>query len=205
MSKERKQTQSKKSIKFRQLVEAGRDLFWRYGIRRVSVEEICQASGVSKMTFYRYFDNKVDLALYIIKEMFREGEERYRDIISQKVPFSEKAREIIKMKLDISEGWSQEMMKELMQNTIPEITEFIDERRQENFKIFIEDLVSAQKKGDIRKDVRPEFILYFLNQVSDMVSDEQLINMYDSPKTLTAELINFFFYGILSKNRKGSK
>lgn len=205
MSKKRKQTQSKKSIKFRQLVEAGRDLFWRYGIRRVSVEEICQASGVSKMTFYRYFDNKVDLALYIIKEMFREGEERYRDIISQKVPFSEKAREIIKMKLDISEGWSQEMMKELMQNTIPEITEFIDERRQENFKIFIEDLVSAQKKGDIRKDVRPEFILYLLNQVSDMVSDEQLINMYDSPKTLTAELINFFFYGILSENRKGSK
>jgi len=205
MSKERKQMKSKKSIKFRQLVEAGRDLFWRYGIRRVSVEEICQASGVSKMTFYRYFDNKVDLALYIIKEIFREGEERYRDIISQRVHFSEKAREIIKMKLDISEGWSQEIMKELMQNTIPEITEFMNKKRQENLKMFIDDLVSAQKKGDIRKDVKPEFILYFLNQVSDMVSDEQLINMYDSPKTLTAELINFFFYGILSENRRGSK
>jgi len=32
-----------------------------------------------------------------------------------------------------------------------------------------------------------------------VVGDEQMINMYESTQSLTAELINFFFYGILTK------
>lgn len=51
----------------------------------------------------------------------------------------------------------------------------------------------------IRKDINPQFILYFLNKVREIAGDEQLIKMYDSTQSLTAELVNFFFYGILTK------
>ncbi len=48
------------------LTEAGRSLFWKFGFTKVTVEEICQSAGVSKMTFYRYFENKTELAKRIL-------------------------------------------------------------------------------------------------------------------------------------------
>jgi len=187
-----------KSKKYRQIIETARDLFMRHGIRRVSVEEICQTAGVSKMTFYKYFENKIDLAIFILKEIYHEGEERYKDIMAQGIPYSEKAKEIIKMKLEKSEDVSQEMFKDLIQSSIPEVAEFLQRKTQENLKIFLDDLVSAQKRGEIRKDINPQFILYFLNLMPEMAVDERLLNLFESPKALTAELINFFFYGILT-------
>jgi len=53
--------------------------------------------------------------------------------------------------------------------------------------------------NSFRKDINPQFILYFLNKMIEMAGDEQMINMYESTQSLTVELINLFFYGILTK------
>ena len=46
------------SVKNDQIVKIGKDLFYKYGIKRVSVEEICAKANVSKMTFYKFYNNK---------------------------------------------------------------------------------------------------------------------------------------------------
>ena len=38
-----------------------------------------------------------------------------------------------------------------------------------------------------------------LGQMQEMAVDERVLNMYESPQALTSEIINFFFYGILSR------
>jgi AcrR family transcriptional regulator len=188
-----------KSRKYQQIVDTARDLFWHHGVRRVSVEEICQKAGVSKMTFYKYFKNKIDLALFILKKLYFEGTARYKGIMAQNIPYSEKIKEVIQMKLEITRDISQEMLKDWMQDSIPEIAELMQRIQRENFKLFLDDLVEAQNKGEIRKDINPQFILYFLNKIREIAGDEQVINMYDSTQSLTKELVNFFFYGILTK------
>ena len=47
-----------KNIKYNQILTKGKELFWKYGIKRVAIEEICKQAHVSKMTFYKYFKNK---------------------------------------------------------------------------------------------------------------------------------------------------
>ena len=86
-----------------------------------------------------------------------------------------------------------------MQGSIPEVTELMQRMKQENFRLFLDDIVAAQKKGEIRKDINPQFILYFLNKMAEIAGDGQMIKMYESTRSLTAELINLFFYGILTK------
>jgi AcrR family transcriptional regulator len=88
------------SPKFIQLVETAHVLFWRYGIKRVSVEEICRTAVVSKMTFYKHFKNKVDLALYVLRMVMQTGLRIYRDIMDRDVPFAEKAADFVQMKMD---------------------------------------------------------------------------------------------------------
>ena len=189
-----------KSKKHQQIIDTARDLFWHHGIRRVTVEEICQTAGVSKMTFYKYFKNKIDLVLFILKKLYLEGIARYKGIMAQNIPYSEKVKEIIQMKLELTRDISQEMLKDWMKDSIPEVAELMQRIQRENFQLFLDDMVAAQNKGEIRKDINPQFILYFLNKMREIAGDEQMINIYDSTQSLTAELINFFFYGILQKN-----
>ena len=54
------------SPKVSQIMLAAKDLFWKFGIRKVSIEEICSKANVSKVTFYKYFENKIDLAIFIL-------------------------------------------------------------------------------------------------------------------------------------------
>jgi len=189
-----------KSKKYRQIIDTAHDLFWRYGIRRVSVEEICRTAGVSKMTFYKYFKNKIDLALFILNRIFLEGVTEYKSIMAKNIPYSEKAKEMIQMKLEQSKDISQEMLKDWMQGSIPEVAELMTRMKKQNFRLFLDGMAEAQMNGEIRRDINPQFILYFLNKMIEMAGDEQLISMYGSTQALTAELINLFFYGILTKN-----
>ena len=69
----------------------------------------------------------------------------------------------------------------------------------------LEDYLKAQKSGDVRPDIKPEFILYFLNYMFEMVRDEQLAKLYDSPQSLIMELVSFFFYGILPINNRNNE
>lgn len=188
-----------KSKKLQQIIDTARELFMSYGIRRISVEEICQTANVSKMTFYRYFKNKTCLAIFIVEKIFHQGEEHYRNIMSQEIPYSEKAKKIVEMKLELSADISQEMLKDIWQSSIPEVAALFQKKRKENLKLFLDDFIEVQKKGEIRKDINPQFILYFLNQMPEMVVDEKLLNIYESPQALSGELTNFFFYGILTR------
>ncbi len=185
--------------KYVQLVEAAHALFWRYGIKRVSVEEICRTAGVSKMTFYHHFKNKVELALYVLRKVMQTGLEVYRDIMDRDVPFAEKAADFIQMKLDASDDVSREIIEELMHSPIPEIAEYMQQRSQKNVQLLLSDLKAAQEKGEIRADIKPEFLLYFINHMIELTSDEKLTALYDSPQGMSRELLNLFFYGILPR------
>ena len=60
------------SQKREQLLQTGEALFVKHGMRRVTVEEICRQAGVSKPTFYRYFENKAALARRIDERWIEE-------------------------------------------------------------------------------------------------------------------------------------
>lgn len=47
------------------LIDAGRDHFLRYGLRKTNVEELARAAGIAKGTFYSFFESKEDLCLAI--------------------------------------------------------------------------------------------------------------------------------------------
>ncbi len=185
--------------KYVQLVEAAHGLFWRYGIKRVSVEEICRAAGVSKMTFYNHFKNKVELALYVLRKVMQTGLEVYRDIMDRDVPFTEKAADFIQMKLDASDDVSREIIEEIMHSPIPEIAEYMQQLSRQNVQLLLADLTKAQQNGEIRQGIKPEFLLYFIHHMIEISTDEQLTGMFSSPQDLTRELLSLFFYGILPR------
>ena len=61
------------------------------------------------------------------------------------------------------------------------------------------DLKNAQEQGWIKEGIKPEFILYILNKINDMLLDKNLTAIYTSTHETIMALTNFFFYGIIQK------
>jgi AcrR family transcriptional regulator len=187
-----------KSRKLQQILDTGRQLFMRYGIHRVTVEEMCETANVSKMTFYKYFKNKIDLALYIIKDIVAKGEKRYKKILAMNIPYREKVKLIVQLKMEQTKDFSREMLEDIWMSPFLEIKDFMEQTKRDNLGLFIQDLKKAQTEGDIRENMKPEFILYILNHMIELIEDEKLAALYPSVPELVLELTNFFFYGIFS-------
>jgi AcrR family transcriptional regulator len=188
---------SKRNKKLESIVGIGRELFWKFGMKRVTVEEICQESNVSKMTFYKYFRNKEELAIYILREIFDIAMAEYREVFDSNASFEIKIRSVINMKLRITQNLSKEFLKDIYQGEFADLNAYIKKISEDNLRMIYTDFTEAQWKGEIRADIKIDFIIYFLNKAVEMVSDDALINMYDSVSEMIAQFTDFFLYGLV--------
>jgi AcrR family transcriptional regulator len=184
--------------KFKSLVSAASLLFWKFGIKRITIDEICHEAKVSKMTFYKFFNNKIDLARYVLETKMNEGISKYREIMDADIPFTKKIEMSIQLKMENTEDLSQEFLTDLYRNPNPELLEFFESRKKEFLDQILADFIKAQKSGYLRKNLKPEFILYFLNHMFEMAKDQALYSIYSNAQELIMELTNFFFYGIMT-------
>lgn len=186
--------------KFRQIVDTAKSLFWKHGMKRVTVEEICEKAEVSKMTFYKHFPNKKELVKYIIKKIFEEGIQQYRDIIASDRPYVEKVKTIIQMKMEFTNELSQEFLNDLYKGDDPELKKLVEKYLKRNMEMILNDFKQAQKEGNIRKDVHPQFLVYMMNKMVESATDSNLNWIYNNPQEMIHEFVNFFYYGIMPGN-----
>lgn len=191
--------------KFQQIITTAKDLFWKFGIKRVTIEEICQEANVSKMTFYKHFKNKKELIKYLINHLLDKGMQKYRAIMDSNIPFTEKVIKTLDLKMEQTMDMSNEFFNDYVRHADSEMIDLLQQKRNEMMGSILNDYIEAQKMGDIRKDIKPEFILYFLNQSVEMIKDKQLEKMYDNPQDMIMEFTNFFFYGVLPRDGKKAK
>ena len=185
--------------KYQDIFKTGKELFWKYGIKRVSIEEICREAKVSKMTFYKFFPNKIELAKTILKKVIGDSVKKFEQLVHSELSFPDKIKEIFIMKLEGTKDISVEFIKDIYGSREPELRQFAEKQQQISLAVFVDFLKDAQKKGLIRKEIKIDFILYYIKQMSQMMEDEHLISKYDHPQDLIMESMNFLFYGLLPK------
>ena len=77
------------------IVEAARKLFYKYGFKKVSMDEIANEAGVTKRTIYMYFKSKEDLLKYFIQEEIENMKEIVEEVEKKNKDFFETANEAI--------------------------------------------------------------------------------------------------------------
>ena len=185
-----------KNKKYNDLLKTARELFWKHGFRRVSVEEICKKAGVSKMTFYRFFPNKLELAKTVFDDVVDEGVKQFRSIMADESPASDKIKKLIRMKLDGTHDISREFLNDFYNCPELGLTSYIEEKTIKMWAILVDDFRQAQQKGYFRSDMKPEFYFYMAQKLGEIYNDKQLSGLYPNHHELMLEIVNFFMYGI---------
>lgn len=52
------------------ILATAKDLFWKYGVKSITMDDICKELGMSKKTIYQYFKDKDQVVLQIAKDEF---------------------------------------------------------------------------------------------------------------------------------------
>jgi AcrR family transcriptional regulator len=178
------------------IVAAARELFWKYGFRKVSVEEICQKAGISKMTFYRHFPNKTELAKRIFDKLFDDAYIRFIEILAEKSSPEEKLQKILMMKVEETTNISRDFLQDFYSMREPELAEYMNSRTQQAWQNVLEGFKKAQADGTFRSDFKPEIMLLMSNYFVNMMNDPAIMALYDSPQELLMEISKLFVYGI---------
>lgn len=192
---------AKNNKKYNAILKTAHDLFWKFGIRRVTIGEVCKEAGASKMTFYRLFPDKNELAKEVVRTLFKKMLDDYKKIMEQDIPFEEKIKQQLMMKFEGTNQLSPELIKDVYGDPDSELYKLWKSSADEMMQMVYDDYSQAQEKGWIRKNMNLKFIFYMTNKTIEMASDEKLQAMYPDMQSLIMEIANFFFYGILSRKQ----
>jgi AcrR family transcriptional regulator len=181
-----------------QIIKTALDLFQRFGIKRITVEEICQTASVSKMTFYKYFKNKNELVRFIWEKGFEQAFEQFDEISNMDTPFEKKLQLMLKLKDESTAKISHQFALDYFYAS-PDLKDFFENLARDNITRFLDFIKEAQDRGEVRRDLRPEFLLAVINNIKLLVKDDTLINSYPSYHDFVMEVNTFIFYGILPR------
>ncbi|MCK9484837.1 MAG: TetR/AcrR family transcriptional regulator [Candidatus Marinimicrobia bacterium] len=178
------------------ITTAARQLFNKFGFRKVSVEEICQVAGLSKMTFYKHFKNKNELIKYLWQTLIDESWAKLDALEENNTSFREKIQAILKIKAESTSSFSDQYIKDYL-NMAPELQNFYNQIFTETMRRFAIIIQRAQEKGELRKSLRPEFFLAVVNQFLELAKNEQLAKLYPNYSDFAIEINNYLYYGMM--------
>ena len=82
-------------MKEEQIIEVARELFHKFGFKKVSMDEIAREAGVTKKTIYHYFNSKEALLEYFIQEEIQNMKTIIEEVESKNMDFFDTVNEAI--------------------------------------------------------------------------------------------------------------
>jgi AcrR family transcriptional regulator len=185
--------------KYSDSIEAAKQLFYKYGIRKVSIEEICKEAKVSKMTFYKYFPNKIELAKKVIDAIFGDALEKFRQLMESDIPFPEKMHGLLQMKIENARGLHWDFIIDLYKNPDSELSGHVHNRIQSTMQWILDCFAKAQREGQMRSDINSTLLLVVMDRMPEIAFDHRLLAAYDNAQDLAMDITKFFLYGIFEE------
>lgn len=182
--------------KRKQILATGKELFWKFGFKRVTIEEICKAAGVSKMTFYKFFPNKLELAKTLLDEVFDESITKVKRISDEHESTEKTLGKIMHLKSEGSRDISEEFIKDLYANPDAEMRSYMEAKINSMFAEITMVYEKGKEDGWIRKDLNIPFFMTFTRKLISIYSDDEILQFFDSSQELIMEITNLFVYGV---------
>ncbi len=180
----------KESKKYISLLDTAKALFFKFGIKRVTVEEICKKSKVSKVTFYKYFKDKNDLIKTIREELMHTGFASFDEINNLPISYPEKVEMMTSWRMQFFAFMKSEFIKEIID--INSIAEEIKQRYLTNIR-------QAQEKGEIDPALSPELIWLVTEKFNEIVKEGNWENHVCNHTEAQVQLRRMYFYGLLKR------
>jgi AcrR family transcriptional regulator len=182
------------------IMEYAMPVFSQSGFARVSVEEITSALGMSKKTFYKYFESKEDLVHQVVLRITGEIGLQIESIVTTDNPFVVKLNGLMSVLQIRFSKFSTPMLRDVQVHA-PATWAYIQEfRRTKIIAVWGRLIEQGQREGFIRPAIDPRLLLLsIIGVVESVVNPQTLANESFSTEQAMKGIIDMLFRGILTE------
>jgi len=182
--------------------EKARQLFFTYGLKSVSMDDIAQQSGISKRTIYEFFDDKHAIVYAVVAELIRSHEQILTTVQST---VHDAIDEVLKQDAALSMVFKHvrpAFFYEL-ENLFSDIWEEVDQHKRRICKAIIDNLRKGQEQGLYRKDIDRKLISDLrLHQLMNLMKPALLTSFDLRVKQLADQFTGLYLHAITTEKGK---
>jgi AcrR family transcriptional regulator len=182
------------------ILASARAEFYRRGFSRVTVDDIVASLGISKKTFYKYFESKDQLIRVVTEDTIAQMSRACVEITKQtNVEFVDKLREMMTLVGVVYAQMGQQLIEDLQKHT-PEIWKLIERHRRESIERDFGSLLrEGMQKGMFRHDIDEQLVLLiYTNIVESIINPSTLMNLPFTAVQAFEAVIKIIYEGILT-------
>ena len=185
---------------FENILRRVKDMYLRYGIKSVTMDDIARELGVSKKTLYSYVQDKNDLVDHVFRMETRCRQEQFSGIFKKGLNAIEEVMDVHKYVNNLLREHNPSVEYDLKKYH-PEIHhQYHAARQKKMYDTVLNNLKKGKEEGLYRSDLDEEIIAKL--QVARYISmfDSEMINIDDLiSKKFIREVFIFFIRGIASE------
>jgi AcrR family transcriptional regulator len=186
-----------KLTKKQQIELKAKELFWKHGFKKVTIDEICKKANVSRKTFYTYYENKTALVIFILQEMSKEIKAVYARMLEDDMPFALKMEKMLALKLKMSESLSMEFMADFYNPDAQELLECFNKMKEDSLAITMDFFSKAQQKGEMNPHLDLNYVMWMMQRVMEQCSSPELLALFPTAESMTRQISESILYGIM--------
>lgn len=183
--------------KKQKIEQVAKELFLKYGFKKVTVDEICRKAHVSRKTYYTFYENKNALVLYIVDEISRQSLQDFSALIDGPGSFAEKMSKAMELKFEFSKSMSMEFIADIFDPAATEIMEYWKNVMQESMLLLMNFLKDGQLKGEMNPDLNLNFVLWFYAKMSDLLKAPEALLMFSNVEEFVKQVTQVLVFGIM--------
>tara|TARA_B110000908_G_C10193864_1_gene421891 strand:- start:310 stop:912 length:603 start_codon:yes stop_codon:yes gene_type:complete len=182
------------------ILQKTQQLFFRLGIKSVTMDDIAQELGMSKKTLYKFVDNKSDLVYKVLQNHLKEEQEFIETLENLQVNAIDVIVEIIKHVINSLSNMPLSTLYDL-QKYYPKSWALVEDFKSCAIVETMENILKKGKKENLfRKEIKEDLISKFY-----MISIEGIMNPFNFTtyknydfKDIYLEYIVYHLHGIVS-------
>jgi AcrR family transcriptional regulator len=177
------------------IMSTAEELFFKYGFRRVSVDEICRSAKVSRKTFYVYFANKETLVIAILDKINETYLNKFLEIMGSDASFVDKMMLAIGAKIAFTRQMSADFVADF--TSLEAVVQHYHKMADKSIEIGRSIFLRAQEKGEIRRNLSIDFIMTMLNYQVDLYERQEFRSLFKDSESLVKQMSEMFLFGIV--------
>lgn len=181
------------------IIEKARELFMKYGIKSVSMDDISQQLGISKKTLYQYFKDKADLVFKVVNFFNCEHDKVMKEVIQSNLNAIEILLLVSKHTLDLLKSLHPPLLFDL-RKYYPEITrDLILSKKSDVFDKIKNNLLKGIEEGLYRSDLNPDIIAsLYIKRIDDVFFEKDFYAQDYPQHEVFKQLFIYHLRGIVS-------
>lgn len=186
------------------ILKGAEELFMKYGIRSISMDDIARHLGVSKKTLYQHFADKDELVMLVSKAHLERNAKEFEAILENVGNSIEELAKISMCMKRNLEGVNQSMLFDIQKFHPKAWSVWIDFKNKYIRESVIRNLQQGIQDGYIRAEVNPEIMAILRIEFIQLafnpdVFQREKFNMVE----VHSQLFDHFVFGLVTE--KGRK